>query len=157
MTRSCVTITHFHVLSLPDEQPVDVAGQTESEDDVEDWRQDREDDVQISVFGPPEQAGHPVCQPHRLPQIYHSRHIKHPIGRSHFQLIFLQVELLCESARCIDGVLTNKPAGLERYNTMYKVQGLSEPSSLPGLYTLGTRAAEHKGCNWGMQIDGRSS
>ena len=24
---------------------------------------------------------------------------------------------------------------------------------LPSGYTLGTRAAEHKGCNWGMQID----
>ena len=31
-------------------------------------------------------------------------------------------------------------------------QGLPEPSSLRGS-TLGTRAAEHKGCNWGMQID----
>ena len=30
--------------------------------------------------------------------------------------------------------------------------GLPEPSSLLG-NTLGTRSAEHKGCNWGMQID----
>ena len=30
-------------------------------------------------------------------------------------------------------------------------QGLPEPSSLRGS-TLGT-AAEHKGCNWGMQVD----
>ena len=31
-------------------------------------------------------------------------------------------------------------------------QGLHEPLSLRGS-TLGTRAAEHKGCNWGIQID----
>ena len=31
-------------------------------------------------------------------------------------------------------------------------QGLPELSSFRGS-TLGTRAAEHKGCNWGMQID----
>ena len=31
-------------------------------------------------------------------------------------------------------------------------QGLPEPSSLWGS-TLDTRAAEHKGCNWGMQVD----
>ena len=30
-------------------------------------------------------------------------------------------------------------------------QGLPEP--LSSGVTLGTRAAEHKGCNWGMQID----
>ena len=29
---------------------------------------------------------------------------------------------------------------------------LPEPSSFRGS-TLGTRAAEHKGCNWGMQVD----
>ena len=31
-------------------------------------------------------------------------------------------------------------------------RGLPEPSSLRGK-TLGTKAAEHKGCNWGMQVD----
>ena len=31
-------------------------------------------------------------------------------------------------------------------------QGLPEPLSFRGS-TLGTRAAEHKGCNWGMQVD----
>ena len=38
------------------------------------------------------------------------------------------------------------------YKASITVQGLPEPSSLQGS-TLGTRAAEHEGCNWGMQID----
>ena len=38
------------------------------------------------------------------------------------------------------------------YKALITSQGLPEPSSLRGS-TLGTRAAEHKGCNWGMQID----
>ena len=38
------------------------------------------------------------------------------------------------------------------YEASITAQGLPEPSSLWGS-TLGTRAAEHKGCNWGMQID----
>ena len=38
------------------------------------------------------------------------------------------------------------------YKASITVQGLPEPSFLRGS-TLGTRAAEHKGCNWGMQID----
>ena len=38
------------------------------------------------------------------------------------------------------------------YEALITAQGLPEPSSLRGS-TLGTRAAEHKGCNWGMQID----
>ena len=39
-----------------------------------------------------------------------------------------------------------------RLRTLRSAQSLPEPSSLRGS-TLGTRAAEHKGCNWGMQID----
>ena len=42
--------------------------------------------------------------------------------------------------------------GLIYYEASITAQGLPEPSSLRGS-TLGTRAAEHKGCNWGMQID----
>ena len=38
------------------------------------------------------------------------------------------------------------------YEASITAQGLPEPSSLRGS-TLGTRAAEHKGCSWGMQID----
>ena len=38
------------------------------------------------------------------------------------------------------------------YEASITAQGLPEPSSLRGS-TLGTRAAEHKGCNWGMQTD----
>ena len=38
------------------------------------------------------------------------------------------------------------------YEASITAQGLPEPSSLWGS-TLGTRAAEHKGCNWGMQVD----
>ena len=34
-------------------------------------------------------------------------------------------------------------------------QSLPEPSSIRGS-TLGTRAAEHKGCNWGMSSSGIS-
>ena len=42
------------------------------------------------------------------------------------------------------------------YEASITAQGLPEPSSLRGS-TLDTRAAEHKGCNWGMQmIDGCS-
>ena len=37
------------------------------------------------------------------------------------------------------------------YEASITAQGLPEPSSLRGS-TLGTRAAEHKGYNWGMQI-----
>ena len=42
--------------------------------------------------------------------------------------------------------------GLTYYKASITAQGLPEPSSLQGS-TLGTRAAKHKGCNWGMQID----
>ena len=38
------------------------------------------------------------------------------------------------------------------YQASITAQDLPEPSSLWGS-TLGTRAAEQKGCNWGMQID----
>ena len=38
------------------------------------------------------------------------------------------------------------------YEASITAQGLPEPSSLWGS-TLGTRAAEHEGCNWGMQFD----
>ena len=38
------------------------------------------------------------------------------------------------------------------YEARSTAQGLPEPSSLWGS-TLGTRAAEYQGCNWGMQID----
>ena len=38
------------------------------------------------------------------------------------------------------------------YKASINAQGLPEPSSLRGS-TLGTRTAEHKGCNWGMQAD----
>ena len=42
------------------------------------------------------------------------------------------------------------------YEASITAQGLPEPSSLRGS-TLSTRTAEHKGCNWGMQmIDGCS-
>ena len=42
--------------------------------------------------------------------------------------------------------------GLIYYEASITAQGLPEPSTLRGS-TLGIRAAEHKGCNWGMQID----
>ena len=38
------------------------------------------------------------------------------------------------------------------YEASIPAQGLPEPSSLRGS-TLDTRAVEHKGCNWGMQVD----
>ena len=47
---------------------------------------------------------------------------------------------------------SNPEWGLIYYEASITAQGLPEPSSLRGS-TLGTRAAEHKGCNWGMQID----
>ena len=42
--------------------------------------------------------------------------------------------------------------GLIYYKASITAQGLPEPSSFRGS-TLGTRAAEHQGCNWGMQND----
>ena len=47
---------------------------------------------------------------------------------------------------------SNPEWGLIYYEASITAQGLPEPSSLRGS-TLGTRAAEHKGCNWGMQVD----
>ena len=47
---------------------------------------------------------------------------------------------------------SNPEWGLICYKASITAQGLPEPSSLRGS-TLGTRSAEHKGCNWGMQID----
>ena len=46
---------------------------------------------------------------------------------------------------------SNPEWGLINYEASITVQGLPEPV-LRGS-TLGTRAAEHKGCNWGMQVD----
>ena len=47
---------------------------------------------------------------------------------------------------------SNPEWGLIYYKASITAQGLPEPSSLRGS-TLGTRAPEHKGCNWGMLID----
>ena len=47
---------------------------------------------------------------------------------------------------------SNPEWGLIYYEASITAQGLPKPSSLRGS-TLGTRAAEHKGCNWGMQVD----
>ena len=47
---------------------------------------------------------------------------------------------------------SNPEWGLIYYEASITAQGLPEPSSLRGS-TLGTRAAEHKGCNWGIQVD----
>ena len=47
---------------------------------------------------------------------------------------------------------SNPEWGLIYYEASITAQGLPEPSSLRAS-TLGTRAAEHKGCNWGMQVD----
>ena len=41
--------------------------------------------------------------------------------------------------------------GLIYYEAPITVHGLPEPSSLRGS-TLGTRAAEHKGCNWACKL-----
>ena len=55
------------------------------------------------------------------------------------------------------GMVTN-PSSLVRilsggqYTTRLRSLHLPEPSSFQGS-TLGTRAAEHKGGNWGMQVD----
>ena len=47
---------------------------------------------------------------------------------------------------------SNAEWGLIYYKASITAQGLPEPSSLWGS-TLGTRAAEHEDCNWGMQVD----
>ena len=38
------------------------------------------------------------------------------------------------------------------YGVSITAQGLPNPSSLQGS-KFGIRAAEHEGCNWGMQVD----
>ena len=50
------------------------------------------------------------------------------------------------------GPISSPEWGLVYYKASITEQGLREPTSFRGS-TLGTRAAEHKGCNWGMQID----
>ena len=47
---------------------------------------------------------------------------------------------------------SNPEWGLIDYEASITAQGSREPSS-PRCSTLGTRAAENEGCNWGMQID----
>ena len=47
---------------------------------------------------------------------------------------------------------SNPEWGLIYYEASITAHGLPEPSSLRG-NTLGTRTAEHKGCNWGTQVD----
>ena len=47
---------------------------------------------------------------------------------------------------------SNPEWGLIYYEASITAQGLPELLSLRGS-TLGSRAAEHKGCNWSMQID----
>ena len=47
---------------------------------------------------------------------------------------------------------SNHEWGLIYYKASITAQGLPESSSLRGS-KLGTRAAEHRGCNWGMQVD----
>ena len=47
---------------------------------------------------------------------------------------------------------SNREWGLIYYEASITAQGSLEPSFLQGS-TLGTKAAEHKGCNWGMQVD----
>ena len=46
---------------------------------------------------------------------------------------------------------SNPEWGLIYYEAPITAQGLPEPSSLWGS-TLGTRAAEHKGCNWACKL-----
>ena len=46
----------------------------------------------------------------------------------------------------------NPEKGLIYYEASITAPCLPEPSSLRGS-TLGTRAAEHEGCNWSMQVD----
>ena len=46
---------------------------------------------------------------------------------------------------------SNPEWGPKYYKASIAAQGLPEPSSFRGS-TLGTRAAEHEGCNLGMQI-----
>ena len=46
---------------------------------------------------------------------------------------------------------SNPEGGLIYYEAPITAQGLPEPSSLGG-NTLGTRAAEHKGCSWACKL-----
>ena len=47
---------------------------------------------------------------------------------------------------------SGRPGSNPDYEASITALGSPEPSSLRGS-TLGTRAAEHEGCNWGMQVD----
>ena len=68
-----------------------------------------------------------------------------------------------EVAESISGIQTHQPSAGElkiqanfRFRRIsgeyWSIQDLPEPSSLWGS-TLGTRAAEHKGCDWSMQVN----
>ena len=58
-----VCVSHLHVLFVPDEEPGDIAGESEWVDDVEDGRQDGEEHVDGTILCPTTYQRHPVWQP----------------------------------------------------------------------------------------------
>ena len=81
----------------------------------------------LKIFKSSTSISHNIFLAHVLfsPQIIHSKFSNHPL--------------------MISNLVMFKPSSIT-------AQGIPEPSFLRGS-TLGTRAAKHKGCNWGMQID----
>ena len=72
-------------------------------------------------------------------------------------LIPLKSTTVCSDSGVVTLMILTSPGsnhelGLIYYEALVTAQGIPEPSSLRGS-TSGTGAAEHKSCNWGMQID----
>ena len=96
----------------------------------------------------------PMAMGTRTFQIFQSTtSIAHPIALILIDSLDDQITKLVTAHDSESGRPGSNPEwGLIYYEASITAQGLPEPSSLRGS-TLGTRAAEHKGCNWGMQDD----
>lgn len=95
--------SYLHVLPLPDEKPVDVAGKTEGEDDVEDGGHDRKCQVDVVTTGrSPEDVDDAVGQPESLPDVDDRWHVEDPVGRCHFQLVLFQIEFIGKAPRSVN-------------------------------------------------------
>ena len=78
---------------------------------------------------------------------------------SNISIIFLHTTYVCSGSVVVTAhdSESGRPGSIPEWGLIYyeasiTAQGSRKPSSLRGS-TLGTRAAEHEGCNWGMQVD----
>ena len=70
-------------------------------------------------------------------------------AKKHFHVIIHTLSPVCSGSVVVTAYAARE---LIYYKASITAQGLPEPSSLRGC-TFGTWAAEHKGYNWGVQID----